>query len=306
MKKINTWLNSLENSNVITASYPYEPNLHHLNTSTRVNYPKEIIQELKDGYDPELEKGGFILFRPEHLEGETILTAEQIIWIQNTSTTPHRSYTIKTLTHKQVEKESYEKGLLPLQFHTHPMPEATDVYGFLNYLRNLNTSDADKVVSYNHFDTGERKLVLPDILVVGHGMFNSEPFIGMYNGLITPLDFEAHRDKLVQNTMQNTFTAVSDWADTDGKKALLFIGGLALLFCAIQYPKTTFGAVFGAAMAVPMISMHSQDRNEYFGIARPGDFTIHIPKVTDKIIAENRRMFEESNRKLIERNKLKK
>ena len=302
MAKAIDYLQKFKNAGLLSETVWNQKVFHILNTGAEVIFPAKIISELRDLYDPRVEKGGFVLFRPYRRNGTTVLTAEKVEQIDNISDCPWQEYVINTPTHKKKEKSAYDSGLLPLAFHTHPSAAIGPFQEFMRFFHNLNTSDADKLVSYNNpFQAEGMNILLPDILVVNKGT-DKMLFIGVYNGLITPLDFESSRKARAEKGMTKFFNGISGWADTDGKKAMLAIGGLLLLFGVVRYYKVALPVVAAAAFVAPVISLSDSEENFYLGIAGFSDFRILIPRVTPAILEENEKLLQQSIENFKKRN----
>ncbi|MGZ5551752.1 MAG: hypothetical protein ACXWE7_13295, partial [Nitrososphaeraceae archaeon] len=178
--KIENWFKELEVDNILVKTHRQDKPFYHLNSPVKFIYPIDQIDNIRNGYHEKNEKGGYILFQ---VDKNRSLTAVDIKWIRNLSDNPENSYRINTEAHKRIEKEAYLTQLFPIRFHTHPM----DVKGIYRQsdrrLEIIDTSDADKRISFDFpFVNQNRIVILPDVLVVWDVNYLNSFFIGTYNG----------------------------------------------------------------------------------------------------------------------------
>jgi hypothetical protein len=62
-----------------------------------------------------------------------------------------------------------------------------------NYIFQCNTSEQDQLVSDTAVSVGDLSVLMPRSLVLWNGKLSDKMFIGFYNGLIAPIEFEVHR-----------------------------------------------------------------------------------------------------------------
>ena len=72
-----------------------------------------------------------------------------------------------------------------------------------NYIFQCNTSKQDQLVSDIPFSIGGLNVLMPRSLVLCNGKNSEKLFIGFYNGLIAPIEFETHRNKQTQNAIES-------------------------------------------------------------------------------------------------------
>lgn len=292
MKKetISKWLQQLESKRILTRSVRNNTTFFHLETPAEFNYPPILIGEIQRNYDSKFEKGGYILFEPTIVNEKVILTATEIVWIKNISETPERSYRIATTAHNDTEQEALSRMLLPLRFHTHPTHSLSIVQSQVNFLYQLGTSDADKRCSFLDINTCGIKLILPDQLIVGKQM-ESSVFIGIYNGLITPLDFEKHKRLVQSKQVERVGNGLVEWLKNDNNKIWAGFGLLAVIFMCFRYPKGILPTMGTIGIVAQDLSMKFKADDCYFGIAiKSNHFKISVPEVTADILEDNEKI----------------
>jgi hypothetical protein len=272
-----------------------------LSTELSVYFEEDIIALLKSNYETGREIGGIISIAPEFREGKRFFYVKEITFITNRSDTPHRSYRPDEEELSKARQKALKRKMLPFNFHSHPTEGDNILSESFNYYSMLDTSDADKIYRYLGIEIGQNKLRLPDVLIVANGKMKSGLFIGIYGGLIAPLDFTEKKDEVMSNFLQNNFERIQNYFDTPQKKTMAAIGGIAAAIGAIalfaKYPKAIFPTLLTTATLVPAIAYSASDENRFFGISQVSSLKIILPKLNDEKVIENEktilRLYEE-------------
>lgn len=281
------WLNSLRKDAIITAIQVNNKEFHRINTEAKFVVPDNLLTTLKREYDPAQEKGGMILFKPSKEFGIPVFTASEIIFIENKSEEPWRSYRIDHQENKKFTLTAFQQGLIPFRFHTHPTKSNNFLQEFYRYLSNLETSDADQMCSLTGLQIGDLNLRLPDILIVGNGSQCMDVFIGFYNGLICPTSFKGHKEELTGKARQKANEFVDENSDKNAFWIILGVVVVAGIVLAVKYPKAILPLLIGAVVVVPQLIYSTQSKNEFFGISKGDNLEIWIPKIDDEVILAN-------------------
>lgn len=287
------WLTKLQHANILRRTLRNGMSVLHLNTPVELHYSEKIIGEFHEQYDPKFEKGGYVLFKPSNIDGTVFLNAVSITWVKNVSTTPESSYRIGTADHLRVEQNALDNNLLPIRFHTHPTHSHNIVQSQVNFLYQLGTSDTDKKCSFINIEVSGVKLILPDLLLVGKQL-DSGIFIGVYNGLVTPLDFQKHKRLIEASQFESIGKGLSKWLEDDTNKFWAGLGVLLFVVLGMKYPKGILPAIATFGIVTQDLSMRFKSDDHYFGIANKGAaFRITLPQVTPDIIDDNEKVLAE-------------
>lgn len=294
-------IENLISKNLLEKSIIEDKEIFHLNTPISLQIGDKIISSLQKEYLKDKEIGGYINFKIK----ETYLEAVEVKFIENKSKTPERSYVINTPEHKTAEKEAFQNELLPFRFHTHPTIGSNPIMEISKYLRQLNTSKKDKEASYNKIHSvDEKELILPDILVVENDYSMGGMFVGFYNGLVTPNDFNDEKSKSNEELAKKSVNTVVELWDSSSTQAKLLFGVGIVAAAALLYKmrKNSIGILIIVALLAVQIPLVTREENIYFGVTKGGSLIIKIPKISQDEIENNINLFKE----MIERKKLKK
>jgi len=291
---LESWFQQLEQDCILTKSIRNEKQYYHLNSPIKFVYPQKQIDSLLSKYCPKREEGGYILFQQELSDSNLVLKAVDVKWIDNTSANPENSYTVNTPEHRKIEREAYLNKLFPIRFHTHPMDVDDITKQSDRRLEIIDTSDADKRISFDFpFNTKSRTVILPDILVVWDVKYLNSFFIGIYNGLIAPIGFIKHRLQLTEKYNKEMQESIYEWADEKSNfvKGALVVGTISAFFAGMFYaPNLTGQLIKDVKNHQPIFAIGSQRGNIYFGFTNSNffsDFAITIPRVTQALIDDN-------------------
>ncbi len=295
--KIESWFQFLEQNNILVKSVFKGKVCYHLNSPLQFVYSKKLIEKLRDGYHSTKERGGYIIFKYLPSENNLILNGIDVEWICNKSDTPNDSYTINTPEHIRIEKETYLNEEFPIRFHTHPMDVKDLSRQSKRRLEIIDTSDADKRISFQYpFQTPSRTVILPDVLVVWDINYLNSFFVGTYNGLISPIGFLNHRVKVTNEFKKELKNDFVKWVDdkSDLTKAALITGSIITLVGGIFYPHIAGSIMKEVEHQTPMLAIGTQRECVYFGFTNSipfSDFTNSIPTVTHEIQSDNEKEY---------------
>lgn len=259
----------------------------HLTTPCRFIIDKTVVESLKQSYKPNEEIGGILWAKPTYQDGENIYLVEKVGYIRNAiedkPRTDHRNKSNCYLPDlPQREKEFldvFSQGYLPVTFHTHPI-KGDDALAELNRLNFVTeTSEQDRRESSLHYLLEGKKLLMPRGLIVGNKISNHNMFIGIYNGLIAPLEFKDSKQEVQQENMERIMDKLSSINLTDAQKLGLLAGIALVAFITIKYPKYSLPLMIGVLASLPLL-MTNTDKIEnpnYFNKLSRGDADIFIP-----------------------------
>lgn len=292
------WMKSLEQSGCIESFDTGFGVYHRLTAGGVMNIPSSIVKKLQDAYDPGLEKGGFFFVLPERKEGKTILTVQSVCFISNVSDYPEGRYQMNREEFVAAYYQAEAEKLLPFKFHTHPT--RTDNYlESLLFLQQMDTSAPDKSASLFCLNYEDCKLRLPDVLVIGNAASGRDLFIGLYGGLVAPLDFTDRKNDLKKQFQDKVTNGVGDWLDTPGKQFAAAASALTALFLLIRYPKAILPTALVAGTVLPVIAYRSTKDHEHFAVTGSRQsLEIALPKIDDAMIRENEKQIVELSEKL--------
>jgi hypothetical protein len=150
----------------------------------------DVVSGILSGYSQK-ECGGVIACRPRREQVERVFCAERSICIENVSRSPYRSYLPKQTAWKATMTEVASDGLLPVEFHSHPIPVKNSGEFRAEYMNMTRTSRADELIADTVVTWGQHALAIPQIVVVRASPKSTELFIGLFGGLVAPPDFES-------------------------------------------------------------------------------------------------------------------
>lgn len=278
--KATEWILKLKVDGVLIEGTKNGNNYLHLQTPCKVHLTDNATKQLQDSYQTEKEKGGVLVAIPKRINGITHLTIDRAIFLTNVSDTPQNSYRPDSNELSQALKDTYSgqtENSLPIRFHTHPAHSDNPMNEMFNYFFQCNTSEQDQLASDTPVSVGDLSVLMPRSLVLCNGKLSDRMFIGFYNGLIAPIEFEAHRHKQTQKAMDNICKNVSEWAKEGNNKWWLVGGGIALAFLIIRYNKSAIPLIL---MLIPMSQMFINDQHgqpKYFAHVTMGAVTTDLP-----------------------------
>jgi hypothetical protein len=262
--------------------------LNFLTTPCRFRIDEKIITDLKRNYKTEEEIGGVLWAKPTTKDTNIIYLIDKVSYfinaIEYNPRADHRNKTNAYLPDKeqrqQILYDLFSQGYLPLEFHSHPV-KGTD---FLQSLTkpdfNAETSQQDKVESFQPYTIGKKRLLMPRVLVVGNDTLSRDIFIGVYNGFIAPKEFENSKKKIQQENFDKIIDLVSMIKLSDGQKLGFSIGVALLLFTIAKYPRYSWPVIIGLGATLPLLMTNTEnlENPNYFCKLSFGSAEIFIPK----------------------------
>ncbi|MEO7982534.1 MAG: hypothetical protein ABI688_00505, partial [Bacteroidota bacterium] len=150
-----------------------------------------------------------------------------------------------------------------------------------------NTSDPDKVASALTYFAGGLNLRLPEFLIVCNGSLKSGIFIGIYGGLIAPLDFSERKNELIEQFLDNVLEGATNFFNTPERKILGVLGGAGLILLGAKYPKAILPAITTTAAVMPSIVYSTPSVNKYFAMTYGMSVDIRLPEYTDSLVMDD-------------------
>lgn len=264
--------------------------VYSLDRPAKLIFEESITDMIRSRYKADEEIGGILWVKPERKEKEleTVLNVEKISFIRNAIEDNKR-------TDKRTKKDAYlfdrkefleeyaecvKAEFLPFKFHTHPT-DGTDLMDeWQHTMNNWETSNAD-INESQLFEIAEAncKLILPRVLIVGHGRFSDEFFYGVYGGMVSPNGFKESKEIVQKKHLENFFEKTVKTQFNDRDKALLFVGLAALLFIVVRYRKTSIPVLLSLGLLVPafLTNTDSIEAPKYFSKTKRGKIEILIP-----------------------------
>jgi hypothetical protein len=281
---LDNWLNELLKNDLIE-TFDTTVGSYYRIKSASIRITTEVIQLLKSEYRPGVEKGGYLLISPIKDSNRSYWTVSEVRFIKNIHSDPANYYKMDPKESDDVKGYSLDSRMLPLPFHSHPTSASNVLLETRNYYCQLNTSDPDKLhCLFNRIPMKGLHLRLPEILVVCNGNINNEIFIGLYGGLVAPIDFTERKEILQTQLNDKILENVENFFDTPGKQLMGIIGLTVFAFLAIKYPKTALLAVGATASILPSIAYSSKEECEFFGVSHGSPLSISISNIPDEII----------------------
>ncbi len=252
----------------------------HLTTPCKIHITDTVTNQLRESYESKKEKGGILVSAPTRVGNETHLTIDKVIFLTNKSETPEDSYLPDSKELQEALNETLAnqtEKTLPLRFHTHPTHSDNPINEVFNYVYQSNTSAQDQMVSDNPITIGDIKIIMPRSIVLCNSNMADRMFIGFYNGLIAPLEFDTHKKEQIKESMDSIMNGVSEWAKEGNNKWWLAGGGLMLAILIIRYNKLAIPLVLLLVAMIPMFVNDQHGNPKYFAQIRTGKVTIDIP-----------------------------
>lgn len=274
------WILKLKLDGILTEGIKNGKNYLHLQTPCKINITANATRQLRDSYKANEEKGGLLVAIPRKQENVTHLSIDRVIFITNISETPYKSYSPDSQELREALNETYSGkkiNSLAIHFHTHPTHSDNPINEMFNYIFQCNTSDQDKLVSDFPVSIDDLNILMPRSLVLCSGNITDRMFIGFYNGLIAPIEFELHRKEQMQVAVDKIFNDVSVWAKKGNNDWWLFGGGLVLAILIIRANKFTIPLIL-TLIAMTQLFINDQHlKPKYFANLVSGAVMINIP-----------------------------
>jgi len=271
----------LKQDGILTEGVKNDNTYLHLKTPCKVHLTDNATKLLRDSYESKVEKGGVLVAVPKKVGDTTHLTVDKIIFLTNVSQTPENSYLPDSDELSKALNDTYggqTENSFPIRFHTHPTHSDNPVNELLHYLFQSNTSQQDQIVSDYPVSIGELNILMPRSLVLCSGqMSHNRMFIGFYNGLIAPIEFESHRNEQIQKAMEKVMDSITEWAKKDENKVLAIGGGILLAFLIIRFYKVSIPLILMLIAMIPFFTNDQHGQPQYFASVDKGKVTIDFP-----------------------------
>ncbi|MBN4049745.1 hypothetical protein JYT36_00795 [Bacteroidales bacterium AH-315-N07] len=271
------WIDQLYDDEILTNGELDRKEVFHLKTPCEIDLTEDASNKLRDNYEPGLEKGGVLVAYPQKKGNKTIFKINEIIYLKNDSNNPKHSYIPNSIELSNALKRAFKQHFLPIRFHTHPTEAENPIMEILNYLVQANTSEQDQIVSYTITRVGHKELLLPRSLMMGSCKTNLCRFIGFYNGLIAPIEFETHKSDTIKKAMDGILDKVDAWTKKGNSEWWVFGSGLVLAFLIIRYNKYAIPLMLLLAAMIPMLINDQHGHPTYFTQLTKGPVRIEIP-----------------------------
>ena len=288
MNNMKKYLNELQQSGFLQIKQIDNEVLFHISTPCVFRIESDIVQSLKKNYIPTEEIGGILSAKPSLINNERIFVIDKVNYVRNAiEDNPRTDGLNKSNAYlpdfKQLNQENsntLKQNCLPISFHTHPTKSTEHFKTIINQNFQTDTSDQDKRESELPIKIDGQKLLMPRCLIVGDAILSTDVFIGVYNGFISPVDFNKSKKKVMDENIRKTADFFSSIDLTTGQKIGLGIGAALLIFSVIKYPKYSLPVLFGLASTAPLLLTNTQniERPEYFNRLSFGYADIYIPK----------------------------
>jgi hypothetical protein len=274
------WILDLKKKEILTEGMKNLHNYLHLKTPCKIHINARVIQELRFNYETDQEKGGLLSLIPSKVGDEVHLEIDRIIFLKNISGHPENSYLPENIeldtALKSVLDEPVKKAL-PIRFHTHPSYSQNPINEIFNYLIQSNTSEKDQIVSDLPIRIGDLDLLMPRCLILSGDKIVTKMFIGFYNGLIAPVEFDNHRKEVIQKARNTILDNVSAWTEEGNNKWFLYGGSILLIIGIIRYNKFAVPLILLLFSMIPFFINSEIENPKYFSQVSTGDVTINLP-----------------------------
>lgn len=259
-----------------------------LTTPSKFIFTEDVVSTLKNKYKADEELGGILWVKPKREADQINYTVDQVSFVRNAiEDTPRNDKRNKTDAYlpdstesKAVLTQILSGGYLPMKFHTHPVKGEYFLQEISYAYLQTETSDQDKFESAFPLQIGRSDLLMPRCLIVGNDSFNTDLFIGVYNGFISPNGFGESKKNIEQENIQRAVRIASSMKLTENQKIGIGLGAALLIFVAVKYPKYSVPVIIGLAARLPlMLSSTDQIKNPpYYNRLAKGQAELFIPK----------------------------
>ncbi len=275
------WILELKEVGVLKEGQKNGKSYLHLQTPCKIHLSENATQQIRDTYEANVEKGGVLVALPQRENGITHLHIDRLIYLTNISDDKHRSYLPNPKELDEALTETYsgkDIKYFAIRFHTHPTHSENPFNEMLNYIYQCNTSNQDQLVSDFPVSIGEINVLMPRCLILCNGRLSNRTFIGFYNGLIAPIEFEIHRNEQREKAMQKIFDKIEEWLEKDSdNKWWLIGGGLAMALLIIRYYKFAIPLILLIFLMSQSFISSEHENPQYFAQVINGKITIDIP-----------------------------
>jgi hypothetical protein len=281
---LSRYLNYLIDQKFIRTFFTTAGNYHRLHSPSKFEFPTAKIDLLTRAYLPGEEKGGLFLFRPEWKDSTLLMVLEEVVFLENTSHNPGDEFCYNIDAFNREMTRALHYRLLPCFFHSHPTAAADIIDEHHEYYFQMDTSYADKIATQATIFPGLFNLRLPEFLVIANGITKSGLFIGIYGGLIAPLDFKERKKQLTDQFQKMVVEDISGWVSKPNGRLLASAVGLGLLVLAWNNPKQIKPTLRLIRAVTPQIAYTTDQSNIFLGISYGSAMSINVPPINDAAI----------------------
>lgn len=274
------YLLKLKNEGILTEGQKNNKTYLHLVTPCKIFISEVVTTQLRNSYESNRESGGILVASPAKIGNETHLNITRVIFLKNISNSPRKSYLPDTIELREAINSTLGNQsikMLPIRFHTHPTHSENPANEIFNYIFQSNTSEQDILVSDNPIPIDDLNLLMPRGLILCNGKSGNRMFIGFYNGLIAPSEFDTHKQNQSQRVIESIINKASEWSKEGKKKWWLIGGSLMLAILIIKYNKSTIPLILLLVAMIPLIVNDQHSEPQYFAQLSAGQVTIDIP-----------------------------
>jgi len=278
-KGFSEWIDTLIRTGIIERYDISEKAYLRVSGPVRFVIPGDKIRELMRQYESQTEKGGFLVAKHCTKNGQSVLTVTEVVFIENISPNPQDSYQFHMQHAKVAVENAFSSQQFPVIFHTHPTKANSFLQEIKEYSDQINTSEPDQVAAAsNPYLTRHGRLLLPEALIVCPGSAMNGIFVGLYGGLIAPLDFKKQKHKLLYNSLLNTTLKTLSFINNPKDAAIASGIGLSLATFLKQLSPVNKRRVGEGIQLLPLLSYAYEGDPKYFAMSAGKKLTIDLPK----------------------------
>ena len=285
------WCDKLFSEDFLRIYRKSEPReIYSLRPPLQIMITSQVVSRLKRRYRPNREIGGIFLAEPVKIGSINMLLINRLRFIKNISKDP-RKYQPKgdrtQYMHKCLMGTKKRIRSFPVWFHSHTR-KSKHLSEAMKTFFAMSTSDADKKTATKEItyqvDGRHITFAFPSALTIV--TCEEETFVGIYGGLLAPVDFQAYVRELLGKSAQEIIKLGFDGIIAgilDGEPVIGILGGLSIL-SGLAFGFISAGAVKGApifralATRVALIRKEMNADPNYFSTSEGEDLKIIIPR----------------------------
>jgi hypothetical protein len=243
-------------------------------------FKPNVIREIFNGLAKKVERGGILACRAISDRMKKVLCVEEVLFIKNISRNPYHSYEANELDwRRMIGRVLFEKQLLPIEFHSHPISSKKPDKKFLDYFYQMGTSHQDQFFAKFIIQIGNYRIAVPQAVLIRDIQISSGFFIGIYGGLFAPKDFGPEIMKVGGEKAVEIGQYIAKWVKqqlSDPKrKELTKVIGIGSILAGLVFPQVALSLlgflVITGALSVwrllPLAESLKGKEMPYFGIA---------------------------------------
>lgn|GEM_PF-6695832 len=222
------------------------------------------------------EGGGLLGCRPVQAGMTRRLVIEEVVAVKNISVTPWKTFAYDDKEFSAALRELvYTKGLIPFQFHTHPVAGKDASQRHIEYYWQMGSSRSDQALACPVWEFGVHAFALPQVILIRDALSDSGFFMGVYGGDVAPVDFGHSMAASGAELMTSWVGSVVDWfRDPNANKKAkdwATLGLIALGIIGLAKPKAILlvlgTAAVGMARTIPLAESQTGKPMPHFGMA---------------------------------------